>query len=548
MTKRILVVLLTALLVTVSVPILCLAAQHGSADYTASLISDLGEGVLSAGEDLVEVSVLFSGNTSQITAFHTYDVMLSYDAEHLSLITRDKDNDHMDITIESNWIRVKGYGAEKSCEDPAVTLQFKPQKPGLTGIRLIEARVDYSDRAGEEDMQNVPIAEDAGSVTVQTEGVPVETEGDGILGGDKSVAIPGEDFSFTLDQYSLYDYELTVKVDGVDITSKLKIDPKKGIHTIPGSLIDGVVEITAKREPKTFTVKLTGSDVSGEKTATFNEDYVFRLGREKGYRYEIEVSVNGEEYTGYTMENDVYTIPGADITGNIKIKIIRKVSYANKAKVTFIGAGSKDGSGLKLTEKGVEYPFKIKRKKGYTYSVAVYVDGKKTAYEYDYELDTYYIMPENVYGEINIAIGKIATVEVSEYITLDKESLFLVVYNGIVSEGQVPRYEGRSMYWSDRYKAYAWLVAASDSEKKVKKAAEENITVCEGAAAGIIDYSGNVNMTLRTDAADLQLVREMYEGKHSLDFMAMQKLLNADIRSDRKVNIRDVAALIKEAS
>ena len=85
-------------------------------------------------------------------------------------------------------------------------------------------------------------------------------------------------------------------------------------------------------------------------------------------------------------------------------------------------------------------------------------------------------------------------------------------------------------------------------EKKVKKEAEGKITVIEGTSAGDIDYSGNVNMTLQTDLADAELVWEMYQAKHSLDFMEMQKLLNADVYPDRKLNVRDVAAILKKIS
>ena len=264
--------------------------------------------------------------------------------------------------------------------------------------------------------------------------------------------------------------------------------------------------------------------------------------------YTVKVTIGGEEYTGYDLVDDTYTIPGTDITGNIKIKVTKTEDDSNKAEVTFAGAGAKDGSGQKKTLKGVEYPFTIKRKKGYTYSVTVYVEGKRTSYDYDYELDTYYILADNVTGNITIVIGKVPTVEAVEYITLDEQSMFLILYNGIINEGQVPRYDGRSMYWSDSYNAYVWLVTSNVSEKKVKKEAEGKITVTEGTTAGSVDYSGNVNMTLRTDLADAELVLEMYEGKHSLDFMEMQKLLSADIHQDRKVNVRDVMAIQKNIS
>ena len=55
-------------------------------------------------------------------------------------------------------------------------------------------------------------------------------------------------------------------------------------------------------------------------------------------------------------------------------------------------------------------------------------------------------------------------------------------------------------------------------------------------------------MTLQTDTADAQLVQEMYEGRHLLDFMEMQKLLSADVYSDKKLNVRDMAAIVSSIS
>ena len=55
-------------------------------------------------------------------------------------------------------------------------------------------------------------------------------------------------------------------------------------------------------------------------------------------------------------------------------------------------------------------------------------------------------------------------------------------------------------------------------------------------------------MTLQTDLADAKLVREMYEGKHSLNFVEMQKFLSADMHTDRKLNVRDMVAILNKIS
>ena len=546
MIKRILSVLLTVLILINSIP-LPARAEEG-AKHTVSLISDLDGKSIGVG-DSVSVKVMVEGTDSSVTSYNAYDLKLSYDAEHLTYVSGTAADKEAEITAENNRIRVKGYGDDKNLSTTAVILHFRAAKPGSTTISLLHAKVDLSDNAGYHNAPDVTIKEGASTITVPVEGFEVQVEGEGVkVSGGSYVAMSGEDFIFNLEDYKLYDYEVEVSVDGVDISSVVKIDSKTGTCTIPKKEIDGAIQITVKRSPAVFPVTLTGGDVTGEKTAEYNTDYVFKLEREEGYLYTVTVTIDGKEYTGYRLEENTYTIPGTDITGNIKIKVTKTEDDSNKAEVTFAGAGAKDGSGQKKTLKGVEYPFTIKRKKGYTYSVTVYVEGKRTSYDYDYELDTYYILADNVTSNITIVIGKVPTVEAVEYITLDEQSMFLILYNGIINEGQVPRYDGRSMYWSDSYNAYVWLVTSNVSEKKVKKEAEGKITVTEGTPAGSIDYSGNVNMTLRTDLADAELVLEMYEGKHSLDFMEMQKLLSADIHPDRKVNVRDVMAIQKNIS
>lgn len=542
MTKRILSMLLASLILISAFPMPVRAAEG---QYTVSLASDSEGKTLSAG-DSATVSVQVSGNEDTVTGYNAYDLKLSYDTQYLAFVSGTAVDTGAEITEADGRIRVKGYGDTKDFSTAAVTLTFKAQAPGKADVSITHAKVDMSDRAG---LYNAPEAALVDkNVKIAIDGFEVVVNGEGVV-VDSYVATSAEDYVFSLADHKGYTYAVKVTIGGVDLTSKVTYNEETGEYTIPKELIDGRIEITATvSEAKAYVVTITGSDVTGEKTAEYNTDYTFKLDREEDYIYTIQVTIGGEEYTGYTMAEDVYTIPGTDIIGDIEITVTKEMDYSNKAFIDFIGTGAKDGSGEKMTDKGVEYPFKIKRKKGYTYSVTVFVDGKRTSYDYDYELDTYYILAENVTGNITIVIGKVATVEVTEYVTLDEQSMYLIVYNGIVGEGQVPKYDGRSMYWSDRYNAYAWLILSDGTDKKVKKAAESVITLSEGTAVGTIDYSGNVNRTLQTDSADAQLAREMYEGRHSLDFMEMQKLLSADVYSDKKLNVRDMAAIVSSIS
>lgn len=545
MTKRILPGLLAVMMLLAVLPAPARAEENRKpANHKVSLTSGLDGGSAGVG-DIVSVAVTVSGNGPSVTAYSAYDLKFSFDEQRLAFDSGTAPDSGAEITVEGSRIRVKGYGADKPFSTPAVTLNFRVQKPGNAEITLLHAKVDLSDNAGYHNAPEVPVAENGKTVVIPIEGFEVRVDGDGVRIPDgRYVALSGEDFVFTLEDHTFYDYEITVTVDGVDITSVLSFDKKTGTYTVPQKEIDGIILITSRRTAKTYRVTVTGSDIEGAQTAVYNTAYSFRLNRKEGYLYTVTVTVGGKEYTGYTLEGDTYTIPGTDITGDIRIKVIRTEDDSNKVTVTFAGAGGKDGSGQKKTDRFVEYPFQLKKKTGYTYSVTVYVDGKKTPYDYDYDLDTYYILSENVSGNVVIVIGKVPTVDVSEYITMDETCMYLIVYNGTVHEGQVPRYDGLSMYWSDRYNAYAWLVISDDPVRKVKKLSEEKITVSEGTAAGSIEYSGNVDMNLHTDLADAKLVREMYEGRHSLDFMDMQKLLRGDVWSDKKLNVRDAQLIV----
>lgn len=542
MRKGILAMLLASLILITSFP---LQTQAAEGNYTVSITSDSLGKTLGAGDTAV-VTVNVAGNNTSVTGYNAYDLKLSYDTQHLTLVSAAAADSRAEITDTDGRIRVKGYGDEKNFSTAAVVLTFKAQSPGTANVSITHAKIDISDNAGLYNAPEAVLADKTVKITI--DGFEVVVNGDGVL-LDSNTATNKEDFHFRLADHKGYTYTVKVTIGGVDLTSKLTYNEETGEYTIFKKLIDGKIEITVTRgEAKTYVVTMKGDDVTGEKTAEYNADYIFKLEREEDYLYTVQVSIGEKEYTGYTVENDTYTIPGADIVGDILIQVTKKMDYSGKVFIDFIGTGGKDGSGEKVADRDEEYPFQIKRKKGFTYSVTVYVNGKRSPYDYDYELDTYYVLAENVTGNITIVIGKIATVEVSEYIMMDKQNMYLIVYNGVVNEGQVPKYDGRSMYWSEKYDAYVWLVVSTETEKKAKKTAEGNITLNEGSAAGHIEYSGNVNMTLQTDPEDASLVQEMYEGKHSLDFMEMKKLLSADIYGDKKLNIRDVAAIVSSIS
>ena len=129
--------------------------------------------------------------------------------------------------------------------------------------------------------------------------------------------------------------------------------------------------------------------------------------------------------------------------------------------------------------------------------------------------------------------------EVSTYVTLDNQSMYLVIYTGNVEDGHVPMYDGQNMYWSKVYNAYAWLVISSADEKEIVETARNSITIGEGKAAATVDYSGNVDLSGRIDVDDVHLAHDVYNARYTLVSLMMHKFLNGDVNGDRKADIKD---------
>ena len=212
--------------------------------------------------------------------------------------------------------------------------------------------------------------------------------------------------------------------------------------------------------------------------------------------------------------------------------------------VSFIGSGADDAVGRKTTRRGSDYTFRIDRKDDTDYDVSARVNGVTVKCTYDSKKNIYRISGSEVTGDITITITKGAPVEVNVYVTLDKQSMYLVTYSGSVEDGHVPMYDGQNMYWSEAYNAYAWLVISSADEKEVVRTARNSIIIGEGEAAASIDYSGNVDLSGRIDVDDVHLDHDVYNARYTLVSMVMHKFLNADVNRDRKVDVKDAVWIV----
>ena len=488
----------------------------------------------------VSMSVSVSGGK-----YNAYDLALTYDAARLTYVSGQAADKGASVTEKSESIRVIGYGADKSASTKVVTLTFKTKAAGTAEVRISSAKIDAGANAPTKD---APLALTKNSTTRFTiqPGYTVTLE-DGLT-ADSLSAAAGEDYTFRATDPLHYDYKPSAEVGGKDVTVK---DNGDGTYTIPGDKITGNITVKANRTPKSYKVTFKGDDLSGENSATYNTPYHFKLGRKAGYSYVLRMTIGGKSYTGYKAENGGYVIPGADITGDIVITALKNKinsgsggssgggSSAKYVSVSFIGSGAGDASGKTSTRRGAEYTFRVSRKDGTPYDVSASVNGVTVKCTYDSKKDIYRIPGSAVTGDITVTVTKGAPVEVSTYVTLDNQSMYLVIYTGNVEDGYVPMYDGQNMYWSKVYNAYAWLVISSADEKEIVETARNSITIGEGKAAASVDYSGNVDLSGHMDVDDVHLVHDVYNARYTLVSLMMHKFLNGDVNGDRKVDIQD---------
>lgn len=413
-------------------------------------------------------------------------------------------------------------------------------------------------------------------------GPVLELKGQGITvvsgGGDDF----GErDLVFYLENPELYDYTLTVKVGGKTINPNQLYDEETDSYILEKAKITGDVEIIANRTGKAFKVTISGTgkaDVDGSNEARYGTDYEFVLDEQSGYKYTFAITIGGESYEDYDLDGDTYTIHGKDITGAVIIKVTRtadssdsgssgssssgssgsssssssnqtsstqKTTTTTKKTVTstFAGSGAEDITGKKTATQNQDYSFQLKQQKGFRYEITVTAGGKDVPYTFDEATGTYTVAGKDVTGDLIVTVNKIPVVEVSEYITLDKRSIFLVSYPAATEKGQIPQYDGNNMYWSDAYNAYVWLVVSDQTDEWMQKEAGQKLLLAKGQQAGKVDYSGNVDLSKYTDMADARLVVDIYQGKHDLNSLEMQKLLCADVCPDKKVTVQDAAVI-----
>lgn len=514
--------------------------------YTLTLPADK---TVNAGE-AVAVPVTL-GHTADETTFHAADMSFTYDAEKLEYTGISDTTNYIVDAATAGRVHVQAYGEAKNLGE-AFTLNFtvKTTATGTATVAVTSAKIDKSANAVAKD---APEAQLLDAETVLTIKATHNVTLDPIFTGDLTVE-DGADYTFSKTDKDESHYEYTnvkAMVDGKDVEV---VDNGDGTYTVKN--VTGDLTVTGKRTPKTYSVKVEGTgaeDVTAASSAIYGEDFKFTLDRKEGLRYTVAVKIGDKSVTPDTTDNLSYTIPGADVTGNIVITVTKDAIQVEKTTVNFEGSGAGDVNGgtSQDTPTGADFTFTVNEDAKYNYTVKL-GDEVLTGTNGSYKIPGTKV----VSGTITVTVEKTVStqgVKVQKYVKLEnQQSVWLVTVEADPGANNVYTYGGERMFKTTKYGTngtYAYLVIAPTLS--VKDAAAQ-LGITAGEAAETVSYGGDVNGSGVTDINDAQLVYDLYNAHYS-DFttVSMYKFLCADIADDTPegstlLNVSDAVAVISK--
>ena len=495
--------------------------------YSVAASGDAG---INVGED---TTVALNVTHKDGNAYNAYYFEVSYDKDVLTY----KSADVQDVVVDetTGTLKIAGYGANKDSGTAAATLTFTGKAVGAGKVTITKANVDAKANANAQDAPAANIDEATATATITVGGYSV-TLPEGFSGAASAAA--GTDYTFKAngDDYGCYDVTATMGGETTTVTNN-----GDGSFTIKN--VTGEIVVTAT--PKTYTVTVTGTgagDVSeNAATAAYKTDYTFRLTKADGYNYTVTVTAGGNTVTATATTEGVYTISGADIKGELIITVEKAAIVIPTTTITITGDTDDVQGGLILTAKnGEDTTFKINKKDGYTYTV------KAGDTELTVGADGTVTIPGSLLtgAPLTVTVTKTAvnpySVEVYEYVKLDGQSIWLVV----AKSDSVLAYGADTMFTSEKYGGYCWLVISAGNADTVKTEAIAAVKAGSGTAAAVV-YTGDVNGTGNIDVNDAQLVYNIYNTEYaSFDALSRAKFLAADVNGDHTVTVLDAAAVV----
>lgn len=509
-----------------------------------------------------EARVALKISNKDVETYNAYYMEVSYDAAKLTYMSVTP-ADATIIKDETNGtLKIAGYGDNKNCGTDNIVLTFTGKATGEAKVTVTSAKVDVKANAAEKDAPDATITTDAATITVGGYQVSLP---DGFTGA--GTATPGEDYTFTAnDTTKKYDFPgSTMGGEPVTVT-----DNGNGSYTVKN--VTGPLDIKATALVKINLDNQAGAAIDGITNGQYvkpNTEINFTATPDAGK--ELEVTVNGNAIEGSSRPGAMsYTIAADQVTGT-ELNIV--VNYKSSTDtITIIETGDawgdvtgritwdEGGGQIDMSTAGATYtlklkPAKDKTKDDYVVTINSTKMELKNMRRGEWGVD---FVPNKVVvdGKITIDVSykktePTITVNVSEYLKLNNQSIFLITATcDELTESKVLAYGEKQMYWSEKYNnnngAYAWLVIADGTKSLDALTAEAKtvIAAVDGTKAEIV-YNGDVNQTTRVDINDAQLVWNMYNAQYSnFDTVNIRKFLEADMNGDKTVNTSDAAAIV----
>lgn len=537
----------SGLLAAVMVLLLLPASASGTESFYAYLYSNPTTAV---GE--TALVGLYLGQNSTSREYNTYFFQIDYDAEKLifaSATIGSKVPDVIDHSVPGR-LTIGGYGEPRS--DSSIMLNFTVKAAGEATVKLVKAQMDVRANAAKDAQTASVPAGQSNTVTILCGGFPVVLPD--CATGDAYVTANG-DYTFTADPG--YDYGFSAAVDGKTVAIINNSDGSYTIKNVTGEL---VIKANSAPTIKTYAATVEGDgsgDVSAPTSATHGQNYTFTVTQAANYDYAVAVTVNGQPVTCTVSSSGsryTYTIPAASVTGPVVITV-KKTLPSGTTMITFNGNGASDEwqKGVsQVISNGSDFDFYTDQHDGFDYSISaagqsgiipVSETGKTGEIGVKYTISGQYITG----GIITITINKAQhfdwNVIVSPYVNTDGSTIWLITASPDPKPEETKSlyYGGKPMFWSEKYKSYAWLLLSSKSQDTVKADAEAAITIKENAVTSI-EYSGDVNGTGHIDINDAQYIYDLYNAKHSA--LDMEKFLRCDVNGNREVNVEDVRMVV----
>ena len=503
----------------------------------------------------VSVALFMRQEPGDLT-YNTFFFQFSYDAEKLDFANAAIGNSSETPAIindnsDAGLLTIGGYGEPRS--DSSIMLNFTVKAAGEATVKLVKAQMDVRANAAKDAQTASVPAGQSNTVTILCGGFPVVLPD--CATGDAYVTANG-DYTFTADPGYDYGFSATVNNEKVDI-----INNDNGSYTIEN--VTGELVISANSAPtiKTYAVTVEGDgsgDVSPLTPATHGQNYTFTVTQAANYDYAVAVTVNGQPVTCTVSSSGsnayTYTIPAKSVTGPVVITV-KKTLPSGTTMITFNGNGASDEwqKGVsRVISNGSDFDFYTDQHDGFDYSISaagqsgiipVSETGKTGEIGVKYTISGQYITG----GIITITINKAQhfdwNVIVSPYVNTDGSTIWLITASPDPKPEETKSlyYGGKPMFWSEKYKSYAWLLLSSKSQDTVKADAEAAITIKENAVTSI-EYGGDVNGTGHIDINDAQYIYDLYNAKHSA--LDMEKFLRCDVNGNREVSVDDVQAVV----